>query len=479
MAVRVRKSVWSLPPGDPTLSWYRRAVAELIGRPASDPSSWRYLAAIHGVPQGMPVPGGAQSFWDQCQHQSWFFLPWHRGYIASFEAVIAQTIIELGGPEEWALPYWNYSEDLATNSRARLMPPDFFNRVLPDGSPNALFSRRAAVQNGDFNLDDGVVTLDALQLRDFANAMPGVPSGFGGPVTGFHTFGGDNGGLENLPHNRVHVQIGGRSGFMSDPATAALDPIFWLHHCNIDRLWEVWRNQGEDFLNPTSPQWRSGVSFPMHDANRKPFTFTSGDMLDTTKVLHGYQYDTVPVAHEPAVGREMAVAMADEEHPELAGANTGPVQLEGAVTRTIVSVRPERTGRPGLESARAKPKHVYLNLENITGAGVPGDFKVYIDMPDDDKEPMLAGVMTTFGLAQASDPDREHGGSGLNQVFEITEQAEKLGLTRGNISRLRVSFVREGVQPTNDHVPPGLEDYVRAAPSDSSIQVGRVSLFYR
>ena len=53
MAVAIRRSVWSLPPGDQTLDWYRKAVAELITRPPSDPSSWRYLAAVHGVPIDM------------------------------------------------------------------------------------------------------------------------------------------------------------------------------------------------------------------------------------------------------------------------------------------------------------------------------------------------------------------------------------------------------------------------------------------
>ena len=246
MAVRIRKSLHSLGPGDKTLSWYRRAVEELIKRPSGDPTSWRYMAAVHGVPQGIGTPPAAQGFWDQCQHQSWFFLPWHRGYVTAFEAVIAETVAKLGGPADWALPYWNYSEDLAVQPKARLMPDDLFLRTI-GGKPNALWSRRANVQNGDFNLGPDVVTLDALKFRNFANAHAGSPSGFGGPVTGFNPGGGDNGGVESLPHNRIHTRIGGDTGFMSDPATAALDPIFWLHHCNIDRLWEVWRNQGPQY----------------------------------------------------------------------------------------------------------------------------------------------------------------------------------------------------------------------------------------
>jgi len=478
MAVRTRRSVWSLPSSDQTLSWYRKAVAELIRRPASDPTSWRYLAAIHGVPGNMPVPTAANAFWDQCQHQSWFFLPWHRGYVASFEAIIGKTIVELGGPDGWALPYWDYSEDLSANPNARIMPPDFFNRLLPGGGQNQLWSRRAQVQNGNFNLDSTVVTLAALQLHDFANATPGAPSGFGGPVTGFQTGGGDNGAIENLPHNRIHTRIGGQNGFMSDPATAALDPIFWLHHCNIDRLWEVWRNQGAQFRNPTTAQWLTNVTFSLHEANGNPFTFASRDMLDTTTVMHGYRYDTVPPAQEPPSVEGVEVAMARDIDPELAGASEGPVPLERDVTRTIVSLRPEFTQRSLLETTRAGPRRVYLNLENITGTGVPGDYKVYIDMPGDTLEPALAGIMTTFGLERASDPNRPHGGSGLSQVFEITELANRLGLTQGTVSQLQVSFVREHLPIADERVPEGLEEYAQASRPDAAIRIGRVSLFY-
>jgi tyrosinase len=476
MAVRIRKSVWSLPPGDPILVWFRRAVDALIQKPASDPSSWRYLASVHGTRRGMPVPPGAGQFWDQCQHQSWFFLPWHRGYIASFEAVVAKTIADLGGPDDWGLPYWNYSESQTSNPNARLMHPDFRDQLLPNGNPNRLWSRRAQVQNGNFGLGSSAITLGALQLQNFTNPGPGAP-GFGGPATGFSHFGGASGALENLPHNRIHVLIGGANGFMSDPATAALDPIFWLHHCNIDRLWEVWRNQGPQFANPTTPQWLTAVSFNMHDGNGNPWSFVSRDMLDTTRVLGGYRYDNVPVAQEPAPSPLEAVTVAAGRNPELVGTNEGPIPLEGDVTRTTVTLQPEAIERrSGLETTAAQ--RVYLNLENITGTGVPGDFNVYIDMPGDREPRALAGVMTTFGLERASDPAGGHCGSGLSQIFDITELAQRLGITQGTVAQLQVTFEREGVPPAEEAVPPGLEAYVQAAPAASNIRVGRVSLYY-
>jgi hypothetical protein len=91
---------------------------------------------------------------------------------------------------------------------------------------------------------------------------------------------------------------------------------------------------------------------------------------------------------------------------------------------------------------------------------------------------MLAGVMTTFGLERASDSSRDHGGSGLSQVFEITDLAGQLGLTAGTVSHLKVSFVRMEAAPVSTESVPGLEDYAPPADRPTSIKVGRVNLFY-
>ena len=77
---------------------------------------------------------------------------------------------------------------------------------------------------------------DRLTQANFTTASGSVAPSFGGPQTGFSHFGQTDGELELVPHNVVHGSIG---GLMNNPNSAALDPIFWLHHCNIDRLWEV------------------------------------------------------------------------------------------------------------------------------------------------------------------------------------------------------------------------------------------------
>lgn len=48
------------------------------------------------------------------------------------------------------------------------------------------------------------------------------------------------GSLEAI-HNSYHWGIGGTRGTMTDPGLAAFDPVFWLHHCQIDRLMAIWQ----------------------------------------------------------------------------------------------------------------------------------------------------------------------------------------------------------------------------------------------
>ena len=122
----IRKNVWELiaTPGDETLLWYARGVAALQQRPISDPTSWLFQGAVHGRPgwPEEPPPGSPwaqvardvrETYWDQCQHQTWFFLPWHRMYLGYFERMVRAAIVAAGGPEDWALPYWDYSKSEA------------------------------------------------------------------------------------------------------------------------------------------------------------------------------------------------------------------------------------------------------------------------------------------------------------------------------------------------------------------------------
>ena len=349
MAVSVRRDAWTLPMWDPILLWYARGVREMQTRPANDPRSWAYQAAIHDFLNGVtpatpPLPSTAEraTFWRQCQHFCWFFLPWHRMYLLHFERIVTGAIVQVGGPPNWALPYWNYSD--AGNPNARRLPPAFREMTLPDGSANPLrIDDRDAGNDGALvGEPEDVDVCPALRKTRFVAQGVGGDPGFGGSQSGFNhgsAFGRIPGELERVPHGSMHVAVG---GFMSGFDTAGLDPLFWLHHANIDRLWEVWRRRDPLHTDPVQPLWLTGVAFQFHDSNSQVASHTSSQFVNLTAPLLNYTYEDVsnPCADLEAVVPEAAVT---DRIPEMVGATYQPIQLTAdrtvAVTCSSIALR--------------------------------------------------------------------------------------------------------------------------------------------
>ena len=465
----VRKNVWELGSdwAEPVL-WYARGVAALQARPIREPTSWRFYAAIHGIHPEIwqqlgyldlsePAPSRdlIRRFWQQCQHGSWYFLPWHRGYVLAFEATVRAAVVQLGGPADWALPYWNYFK-----AGQNGLPPAFASRDWPDGQGNnPLFVPQRYGPNGDGNVFVPLeaVNLDAMSDPDFTGVDSGGSPGFGGVDTGFSHGGQVHGRLETQPHDWVHGLVGGGNdeapfgGLMSNPDTAGLDPIFWLHHGNIDRLWQVWRENPAAHVDPTDPSWVNGpaavgereFAMPMPDGTA--WAFTPGQVADLANL--DYSYDDVSpqsVDALPGAGQRLAAraassrasspagaagaspAMATRKSTRLVGATRGAVPVHGAEVHASVelSAAADRRASAGLLGADPRPERLFLNLENVRGSSDAAAFRVYVGLPPGARPEQhpehLAGNIALFGVRKASLPTDEHGGQGLTFVLEIT-----------------------------------------------------------
>jgi tyrosinase len=453
-------------------------------RSLADPRSWRYQAAIHAYhrpsdPLASPadvLPSAAQQqrFWNQCQHFSWFFLPWHRMYLLCFEQAVQTAIDEVGGgPGDWALPYWNYS----SGAESRRLPLAFRLPTMPDGSANPLrVEQRLRGNDGAIVATANQASVQAclVEPRFDAPSVGGL-AGFGGPQTGFNhsgSVGAPLGKLEATPHGSMHVAVG---HFMGAFATAGLDPMFWLHHCNIDRLWEVWRNRHPLHRDPTSPLWLSGVTFDLHDGLGSPVTFRAADVVNTAAPLLEYRYDDIsdPIggvaAAAPAAG---GVAMA-EQHPEMVGATQEPTVLTGGTSETRIAVSPPTGPAAAAAAAAAAPPTVHLNVENVTGFDSNSTYAVYINVPEgeraEDHPELFGGLVPTFGVPEATRGDAQHAGDGLTFSLDITEVARRLEARGEWGTDLRVTFVPEGMP-----LPPS----VAAAAPPSPVRVGRVSVYF-
>lgn len=482
--VRVRRDVWKLPEWDPVLLWYARAIAEMKTRPLDDPTSWRYQAAIHDYVRAadplrsdsdsLPSATEQSRFWAQCQHFSWFFLPWHRIYLGYFEQIVSQTIQQLGGPSDWALPYWNYSDD-GNPSQARRLPPAFRAAQTPDGEDNPLRvdDRRAAANAGQVIAQDLHVDLSCLLEPTFGGAAAG-PAGFGGPAVRNHNIPGPVGALERTPHGDMHVRVG---GWMSRFNTAALDPIFWLHHANIDRQWTVWKKRRPgQHVDPTGAGWLS-EPFDFHNASGAIRTLTSAEVADSEASPFAYRYedesDPLPAEEGPGALESLTMSRppSDEPVPEMVGATEAPIRLgrQGASARVPLSA----PRGPGLEALAAPtPPRIHLNIENIRGSHTT-PYRVYVNVPEgdapEDHPELLAGSLPMFGLHEASGGDPEHAPSGLTYAFDVTAIARRLG-EAWNPNELRVTFVRDAFDDEEERA--ALE-----APEPPPIEVGRVSVY--
>ena len=510
------------------LLWYAKGVAAMQARALDDPSSWWFFAAIHGeyvtesgfpgwgsLPAPPPVPTTPQPstsvwdlYWDQCQHQSWYFPPWHRGYLLALEAQVRAAVVSAGGPATWALPYWDYfGPDDQFN-----IPPAFLEKTLPDGTPNALFVTARYGPDGDGNVfvptavaiqqhpNDpnfvyGPVTQDCMSNDLYTGTDTKTkPPGFGGPATGFSHGGGTSGNLENNPHNIVHAYVGGNApdgqtyGLMSDPGLAALDPIFYLHHCNIDRMWAVWNttnanSQDSNWLNGPAAIGERSFVMPMPDGTS--WSYTPGEMSDLGKL--DYTYDSLPkpaAAPAPALLAERltrlgaaaaasrvteGAAVTTGRNVELVGANQEalPIKSSGASTVVTLDAGARRKVSASLAGASetAAPDRVFLNLENVRGTHDASVLTVYINLPEgakpSDHPELMAGSIGLFGLRKATLGDRSHGPKGLNFVLDITNIVDALHLENAlDADALQVRIVPHG-----------------PIPDQAGITVGRVSIY--
>ena len=205
----------------------------------NDRRSWTYWVNVHI---------------NFCPHGVAYFLAWHRGYLYYLE----QQLRAVSGNSTLVLPYWDYYAKPQ-------MPPEFTNP-----SPlNPLYVSR---------LNTNVI--DALTLAPFGSTVTNMQRGLS---NAFET------SMENMPHNPVHNIIGNIMADMMSPT----DPIFWLHHANIDRLWSAWQQAGGGRTTPplTNSYWNGNFTY----ANR--LTMQRSRTYDTRSALnYRYQNETMPTS---------------------------------------------------------------------------------------------------------------------------------------------------------------------------------------
>ena len=263
--VRIRKGAGGLTATSDDVAAFAEAVRLMKRR--RDGLSWERQTRIHHT---------------DSQHNNGLFLPWHRQQLVHMERIVAR----LTGHDAFAMPYWDWQEH-------RFLPAWICDRDSP------LYER---------DRERGVDELDFAAARWAKSPYTAKLAS-----DGFETFCGKlpegAGMVEGYGHNHIHQLIGGA---MKHPRTSARDPMFWLHHSNVDRVWATWhRNRGRD-LYPA--EWTARTVGGFVDAEGQPVgELPVAGTLETRPL--GYDYDrlypfpvfSVPEAGPPGATRRIPV----------------------------------------------------------------------------------------------------------------------------------------------------------------------------
>ena len=278
------------------------ALQQFQAQPQSNQLSYYQIAGIHGVPrqnwdgvaQG-PQSSGTDGY---CTHDSVLFPAWHRAYLALFEQEFmtivnsiaasftnaAQRATMQSAASQMRFPYWDWAAQPPSGrpTLPLVVSSQYINVTQPNGSTaqilNPLYTQKFASTSGLVyspfvnwpytlrypNSDAASATsVEANATSAFENIRASLQDQIYqlfSTCTDYLHFSNDDAGssstscsnsLEGI-HNTVHDVAGGGTstisgGHMTYLSEAAFDPIFWLHHMNVDRFFALWQA-----INPNS-----------------------------------------------------------------------------------------------------------------------------------------------------------------------------------------------------------------------------------
>jgi len=306
---RLRKNVKDLTPQEK--EDYVEAVKKLEEKPnGTGVSILEEFAEVHAAVTHLRFPDGNIQ---TVAHGSSSFVSWHRYFLETFEDELRKVKPGV------TIPYWDWSDEESTKA---LFSPDFMgsHRVskspipIPDGPFKDFKVGGTLIKRSMSPLEDVQHYASPKIIHDILN-LPGRENS----SSDYDTF---RRALEFGPHGGLHNWVGGDMAVL---ATAARDPVFVIHHCNVDRLWSIWQmhNDPSPFPITTLPKetkgnirsepfwpWNNFASKPEASMREKKIRLdvlrkyvTNGQMIDFRDRRIGYDLDSgnLPISKVPDV----------------------------------------------------------------------------------------------------------------------------------------------------------------------------------
>ncbi len=475
--VHVRQDIANLTPAQ--INSLRQGFLVMMERShlnPNDPTGFTFQANIHSTVAGSnmcPMGDPSNPLWDQCQHYSDLFFPWHRMYLYYFERILRAA----SGDPNLALPYWNYesASEQALPSPYRTPAVDCAGDPASHPGCNPLYIPGRPMNGGQLLAAIGApmgITNpadDSTAMGDGTFEGTSMTPEFGGapppgtPPAACH-FDPDTaqGDLEGAPHDVIHDVVG--APYMCCPDKSANDPVFYAHHTEIDHLWQVWLEQGGGRSNPTSDSAWMNTSYRFYDETGNVVTLAVKDTLDTVTQLD-YRYDDEPQAGAMARRASARAAVAQQFPPtppeQIAVSPQTDVGLSNETLHFQLALTADAAARINQLLEDKQFSHaIVLNLA-VGQADEPTGvyYQVFADLPAD-QTPTYKSIYYVGNL-----------GLFLPKGAEVTKRFELIPAIRAlmdqkawDASQLTITLVPRGlVNPDGTPLPlqPGVQATIR------------------
>ncbi|CAN1327120.1 Polyphenol oxidase, chloroplastic [Linum perenne] len=296
---------------------YERAIQLMKALPEDDPRSFKQQANIHcAYCNGAYMQTGFPDTRFEV-HSSWLFFPFHRFYLHFFERILGKLIDD----PTFALPYWNWDN-----------PP---GDQVDSSSPEEQYKTNLSLMHTQMVSGASKPSLffgSSLKAGDNVTEMS------------------QQGTIESTPHGIVHVWMGDWTNQpngenMGTLYSAARDPIFYSHHKNVDRMWNLWKTVGPNRKDISDPDWLESA-FVFYDEDKNLVRCKIKDCLDSRKHLkYDYQQVYIVIQHTRLLTRaekSANAALPKKKKRELTPMSAFPLVLNKSISVKVVRPKMSR-----------------------------------------------------------------------------------------------------------------------------------------
>ncbi|KAG8360958.1 hypothetical protein FVEN_g1567 [Fusarium venenatum] len=488
-AVPARRNINDLiNSGGPTLDLYMRAVRSMYDAKETDWKSYFQVAGIHGKPFIQWNGGGGRNGngWPgYCPHGESIFLTWHRPYVLLYEQILVEHAKRLANlyPSKYRAqyvdaanklraPYW----DWAVDGIPTILTKTNVNVKVPNGSglktinmKNPLYTYnfpKEALNGkyGDWDDEDRNRIYHCPAPDSFPTSANGllrrrpykqwVYDVMTRPTTfnQFASTGANGASLEQI-HNAIHWDASCAGQFLATEFSG-FDPLFWLHHTQVDRLWAYWQA-----MHPTqssfSGSYAGGSRYSTPQGTRitqnsplQPFYRSKGTFhtSETIKSIQSFGYTYAGLEYWRMSQSQLA-SSARTTINRLYGTSSArrrslDERADGSTTRYFVNVQLDVT-----EVERPAQVNVYISGKLVGGLVVM-------------RQPAEGIIHGSFSADQAADTPQLLASCSPDKVADAVNKGIQVEIVKLNGNKIDLKGVPSLKVSLDDvaYTPPAAED---------------------